>query len=244
MAARAPTDPIGASLEQVARLGVLQLGPEDEKLGQPTGVRNAAIVSRRARELATELEENAAKIRATRHYTDAGVRAVLGDAALRTLAELERIRPALQQAVDDRDRRRKELATTAVANGDDVAAALLRQELRRELKAVGDALLVKAKVLKAIEKGDRATLTAVLETGGTVFALLPEAELAEVRQAWARKMSPDRARELARIEAAVAEAQRVMADAEARVRKIGGLPADGPLKHMARGEALPPDAAA
>src|SRR4051794_38060872 len=129
MAARAPTDPIGASLEQVARLGVLQLGPEDEKLGQPTGVRNAAIVSRRARELATELEENAAKIRATRHYTDAGVRAVLGDAALRTLAELERIRPALQQAVDDRDRRRKELATTAVANGDDVAAALLRQEL-------------------------------------------------------------------------------------------------------------------
>jgi hypothetical protein len=172
------------------------------------------------------------------------VRAVLGDAALRTLAELARIRPALQQAVDDRDQRRKELATTAVADGDDVAAALLRQELRRELKAVGDALLVKAKVLKAIEKGDRATLTAVLETGGTVFALLPEAELAEVRQAWARKMSPDRTRELARIEAAVAEAQRVMADAEARVRKIGGLPADGSLERMARGEALPPDAAA
>ena len=229
-------------LEAMSRIGLVALTPEDEKLDQPTGIRNSAAVARRSRELVRELEGEAAHVHAHGRYTSVGAAAVLGEAAIRFLGELTRLRTVpMAKALADRDKRRAELTTAAVADGDGVADVMLRHEARGLLRQLGDALLINERVLAAVAAGDKVTVAAVLETAGTIFALLPEPQLRELRQAWARKMAPAAAAELARVEAACDEALRTLAAAEGKVREIGKLEIPDAIERVARGE--PPVAA-
>ena len=220
-------------LERLARMGVITLGPDDEKLDQPSGIRNSALVARRLREIVAEVEGEAAHIKTGGRFTRVGLAAELGLLASNALNELQRLRPALDQGLRDRDRLRQELTVVAEKGDPDVAAAL-RQELRAEIRRRHgeDALLVKALALQCVDEGHAAGVAAVLELSGP-FALLPERDLAEVRTAWARKREPAKAQLLARVEDATAEAIRTMAWAEARIRELGQRAADDPLARMA-----------
>jgi hypothetical protein len=227
------------SIERMAALGAEEL--TEDQIGHATTdpLAPAAKAKFAALALADRIEAEADRLRRSGHYSPEGLRTMLGDMGTRSLNELGRVRSgSLAEAQRVREDRREAFAVK-VADGDGQISAALRAEMRGELRrrCGDDTLQIKTTAHDAVQKGDAATVGAILELSGSVFALLPEKDIAELRAAWAEKRGGLAATSLRYVERATAEAERAVDFAERRIRTACGLPADDPLAKAARGEA-------